>query len=203
MWLAASCDGQSNSREANMCEVPVFYATSEGQTRRVAEYVATKLREQGLSSKAIDITSPEARSLNWGCVSAAIVGASVHAGTHQRSAAAFIREFLDELNTRPSLFISVSLSISSKHQSEVNAARAIAQAFPMGLGWRPQRVVCVAGRLAYTQYGFLKRFIMRRIAAKQGGPTDTSRDYEMTDWETVRSIAEAVAAMIPHAALSA
>jgi menaquinone-dependent protoporphyrinogen oxidase len=47
----------------------------------------------------------------------------------------------------------------------------------------------VAGRLAYTQYGLLKRFVMRRIALKAGGPTDTSRDHEMTDWEQVRAVA--------------
>jgi len=31
---------------------------------------------------------------------------------------------------------------------------------------------------------------MRRIAKKEGGPTDTSRDHEMTDWTQVRDVAE-------------
>jgi len=36
----------------------------------------------------------------------------------------------------------------------------------------------------------LKRFVMRRIAVKAGGPADTSRDHEMTDWDQVRAAAD-------------
>jgi menaquinone-dependent protoporphyrinogen oxidase len=32
--------------------------------------------------------------------------------------------------------------------------------------------------------------MMRRIVAKAGGDTDTSRDYEYTDWADVRTFAE-------------
>ena len=87
------------------------------------------------------------------------------------------------------MFLSVSLSICSKLPDEVDSARRIASAFPEQLGWKAGRVVCVAGRLAYTQYGLLKRFVMRRIAVKAGGPADTSRDHEMTDWDQVRDVA--------------
>ncbi len=40
----------------------------------------------------------------------------------------------------------------------------------------------VAGALLYTKYNFLVRFVMRRIAKKGGPETDTSRDYEYTNW---------------------
>ena len=49
-------------------------------------------------------------------------------------------------------------------------------------GWRPARVLPVAGALAYSRYNFLIRFVMKRIARKAGAPTDTSRDYEFTNW---------------------
>ena len=58
----------------------------------------------------------------------------------------------------------------------------------------------MGGRLAYTQYGILTRFIMRGIAAKSGGPTDTSRDYEMTDWTQVRNLARDLAAQLVNQA---
>ena len=35
------------------------------------------------------------------------------------------------------------------------------------------------------RYNFLIRFVMKRIARKAGAPTDTSRDYEFTDWSTL------------------
>jgi menaquinone-dependent protoporphyrinogen oxidase len=56
--------------------------------------------------------------------------------------------------------------------------------------------VCLAGSLAYTQYSFFTRFIMKRIARRQGAPTDTSRDYEFTNWDDVARLAENVARRI-------
>ena len=61
-----------------MCELPVFYATTEGQTRRIAERLAALLHERGLDSRAIDVRSPDARDVDWVAVRAVAVGASVH-----------------------------------------------------------------------------------------------------------------------------
>jgi menaquinone-dependent protoporphyrinogen oxidase len=178
-----------------MCDVPVFFATSEGHTRRIAEVMAATLRELGLSSDAIDVSSPGARTLDWGAARAAIVAASIHMGKHQQAAEAFVRAHLAGLATRPTVFISVSLAICSKNPEEVAKARAIAQAFPDRLGWKPTQVACVGGRLAYREYGFITRWMMRRIAAAEGGPTDTSRNHDLTNWTEVQLLATDVAAL--------
>jgi menaquinone-dependent protoporphyrinogen oxidase len=39
----------------------------------------------------------------------------------------------------------------------------------------------------------LTRWIMRRMAAREGAPTDTRRDHEFTNWTSVREFARAVA----------
>jgi menaquinone-dependent protoporphyrinogen oxidase len=57
-------------------------------------------------------------------------------------------------------------------------------------------IVCFAGRLAYTKYGFLKRFLMKRIARKEGASTDTSRDHEFTKWSDVEQFAADMALLI-------
>jgi menaquinone-dependent protoporphyrinogen oxidase len=46
-------------------------------------------------------------------------------------------------------------------------------------------VLPVAGALAYSKYSFFVKLVMKTIAWKAGGPTDTSRDYEFTDWATL------------------
>ena len=66
-----------------MCDIPVFYATTEGQARRIAEVVAGHLREAGLDSQAIDVTSDRAACFSWARTRAAVLAASVHAGAHQ------------------------------------------------------------------------------------------------------------------------
>jgi menaquinone-dependent protoporphyrinogen oxidase len=174
-------------------DVPVFFATTEGQTRRIAERIAARLRQRSIDSRAIDMASPDAEAIDWARVRAAVVGASLHIGRHQKAAVAFVRRHLDALNGRPSAFFSVSLSAGSANPVEVQAAAELARRFVASAGWHPQQVDCLAGRLAYTQYGLLTRFFMRRIARKEGASTDTSRDHEYTDWNAVDALADRVA----------
>jgi menaquinone-dependent protoporphyrinogen oxidase len=177
------------------CDIPVFYATTEGQTRRIAERLAAIFREKGFTSRALDVASPNADYVDWPRVRAALVGASLHAHRHQRSAETFVREHAADLNAHPSAFFSVSLAAISPMSAERDAAAQIASKLPVRTGWHPNKIACLAGRLAYTQYGFLTRFIMKRIARRQDGPTDTTRDYEFTNWDDVARLADAVVQM--------
>lgn len=176
-----------------MCEVPVFYVTTDGQTGRIAEYLAGILRERGLDSRAIDLGALPPPRIDWKQVRGAIVGASLHAGRHQDVATAFVRVHRDDLNARASAFFSVSLSAASRNAAERIAAERLARGFAREAGWEPQIIACIAGRLAYTRYGWLKRLVMKRVARKEGGPTDTSRDHELTDWPMVKQLANAMA----------
>jgi menaquinone-dependent protoporphyrinogen oxidase len=175
------------------CEVPVFFATSEGQTRRIAERLAAVLHECGFDSRAIDVASPDAARVDWTRVQGALVGASLHAGKHQKAADRFVRAHASDLNVVPSGFFSVSLSAASKNLKEVDAAESLARAFPATRGWTPATIASVAGRLAYREYGFLIRWVIKRIARKEGAPTDTSRDYDLTNWTHVEKLAREMA----------
>ena len=53
-----------------MCDVPIFYATSEGQTRRIAERIAEEVRKHGLDSRAVEIISEESSHVDWSRVTA-------------------------------------------------------------------------------------------------------------------------------------
>src|SRR5436190_5351905 len=160
---------------------PVFFATSEGQTRRIAARFAAALRLDGLDSAIYNIADLQHVDLDWSGVRGAIVGASIHVGKHQPEVATFVSVHVTQLNRLQSLFFSVSMAAASQHPEEVLKAQEIATAFPAAHGWKPQRVISLAGRLAYTQYNFVVRPLMKRIARKEGGPTDTSRDHEFTD----------------------
>jgi len=66
-------------------------------------------------------------------------------------------------------------------------------------GWYPPLAEGIAGAIAYTRYNPFVRWQMRRICAKVGGPTDTSRDHELTDWTQVQRFAEAFARLLTRA----
>jgi menaquinone-dependent protoporphyrinogen oxidase len=175
--------------ESFTCDVPVFYATTEGQTRRIAERLASILHDHGFDSRAIDLATGDASHVDWTHVHGVVVGASLHVGTHQKVADKFVRLHAADLNNVPSAFFSVSLSAASRNPEEVEAARRLASEFPVSRGWTPAIIASVAGRLAYREYGFFIRLVMKRIARKEGAPTDTSRDYELTNWEDVEKLA--------------
>jgi menaquinone-dependent protoporphyrinogen oxidase len=124
---------------------------------------------------------------------AAVLGASLHMGSYQKRAVDFARRHRDSLNVIPSAFFGVSLAAASKNPQERAEASRIAKSFAAATGWCPSRIESFAGALAYRQYGFLVRFFMKRIARKEGGPTDTSRDHDLTDWSEVTCFANEMA----------
>ena len=182
-------------RQAIMGSVPVFYAATEGHTKLIAEQIASTFRGQGLDSEACAL-SEDMPTLNWPDVRDVVLGASLHGGSHQKTAVEFARHEASHLAVRPSAFFSVSLSAGSRKPAEVEVTRALAAASVKAAGWRPSRVACFAGKLAYSQYGLFKRQIMRFIAWREGAPPDTRRDYEFTDWAAVRRFALDVAAAV-------
>lgn len=179
-----------------MCDIPVFYATSEGQTERIAARLAAHFRERGFSSEAFRLGEADAATVDWSRARAIVLGASLHGGRHQREAAQFIRMYHHRLNAGISAFFSVSLAAASKRPGEAEQARRIAQAFVTQAGWHPSSVATVAGRLAYTRYGFFTRWIVRTIAGREGGSTDTTRDHEYTDWDAVVRFADEIIAAV-------
>lgn len=171
-----------------MARVLVAYGTSEGQTATIAERIGDALAAEGCDATLVHAKHPPA-DLEPGDYDGVIVGASIHMGTHQRYVGKFVREHLETLNRRPSAFFSVSLTAANAEPVDREPAREMLEGFLEETGWEPDRTLSVAGALRYSEYGLLKRVAMRRIAGKAGGDTDTSRDYEYTDWEAVAEFA--------------
>lgn len=170
-----------------MNRILVLYGTSNGQTRKIADAMGDAMRAGGLDVDVIEASGsidpdPE-------CYSGVIVAASVHAGGYQKPVGEWLRAHAARLGRMQTAFVSVCLSVLSKKETERKEAEAIPQRFVDGLRWRPTVIKIVAGALPYTQYNFFTRWIMKRIVSSAGGDVDTSRDYEYTDWDSVRSFA--------------
>lgn len=176
-----------------MPEFLICYGTGEGQTARVAERLAATLRDRGHEPTVVDLgAGPPARPVED--FDAALVGASLHYGRHQRAVRRFVHENRDALAARPSGFFQLSLATASDDPAERAAAAGLVDEFVEATGWQPDRVGLFGGALRYSQYGFLTRLVMKRIARKEGGATDTSRDHEYTDWAEVEAFARDFAA---------
>ncbi len=160
----------------------VVYGTTEGHTRKVAEFIAERLRRAGRSVDLVDSASPAAAQVAP-IYAGAFIGGSLHEGRHQSSLAHFIKANSAWLNAIPTAFFSVSLSMAGDNEGWRVEAQRLAGKFLADTGLNAGMVRLVAGALTYSQYDFLKRRIMKSIAQKAGGSTDTARDTEYTDWD--------------------
>jgi len=167
-----------------MANILIVYATRQGQTEKIARRIATVLRAQGHAAELFDADRPKETPALEG-FQAVFVGAPIHAGGYPRSVVRFVEEHHASLERVPSAFFSVGLAVASRTTDGRAETLPIVEKFILRTGWNPTRVELVAGALPYSKYNFLIRLVMRRISAKAGGDTDTSRDYEYTDWEGV------------------
>jgi menaquinone-dependent protoporphyrinogen oxidase len=170
-----------------MAKIMIGYGTTEGQTARIAEYIAEVIRSRGHEAQAVDLKrSPEVLLDSY---DAAIVGGSIHMGKHEEHVVDFVQKNRVGLERLPSAFFSVSLAA----HGDLENAHAYVENFEQQTGWRPAQVGLFSGALLYRQYGFIKRLMMKKIVSdKPGGlSTDTSRDHVYTDWDEVKRFAEA------------
>jgi menaquinone-dependent protoporphyrinogen oxidase len=165
----------------------ICYATTEGQTRKIAQAVAETLIKAGKKTALCDLA--ESGSLDARRYDAAILAGSVHIGRYQASLVHSIANWLDTLKTIPTGFISVSLSAASDDPKDQADAKACADRLFDETGWTPDLVHHAAGAFRYTRYDFFKRWAMRFIAMQKGAPADTSEDVEYTDWDALERFA--------------
>ena len=164
--------------------VLILYGTKYGQTAKIAGRIASLIEESGSVVTTHDIRAlPGDVSLD--AYDAVIIGASVIRGRHQRAVQEFVSRHYNILNRMPSALVSVSGSAASPDESGRADARRCAEEFLRATHWRPAMTELIGGAMAYSKYGPLLRWIMKQIAKRNGGPTDTSRDHELTDWAQV------------------
>lgn len=185
-----------------MKPIAILYATRQGQTRRIAEHIERRVGDQRHQAFALDVRDVH-EPLSLAGYEGVILAASVHAGKHEPEMVDFVKRHRDDLEESRATFLSVSLAeAGAEDGTRPDGERAKASAdvqhaidaFLAETGWRPHRVVAVAGALRYSQYNFLVRFVMKRIARKASMGTDTSRDYEYTDWKALDALVDDVVA---------
>lgn len=174
-----------------MSRILILYATTEGQTARIAERMAQALCSRGHAAQTCSAIAvgQDPRLSDYDAV---IIGASIHYGHHPGYFRALLRRHRAALEARPSAFFSVSLS-GGGPGAKPKAARRYVDVFLRQVGWHPAQTATFGGALQFSKYGAFKRMLMVMIVGIAGGDTDTSKDYEYTDWNAVDSFAETFA----------
>jgi menaquinone-dependent protoporphyrinogen oxidase len=86
-----------------MKPILVVYGTTEGHTRKIAEFIAEHVRRRGKHVDLVDSATPEASQVQP-IYSGVFIGGSVHHQRHQTALRHFVKENLAWLNVVPTAF---------------------------------------------------------------------------------------------------
>ena len=149
----------------------LFYATRDGQSRRIAERIAGRLAERGIPAFAARFGVGLAGAAKLAEARLAAVVVAVRYGRHLPEAEQFLAIYRALRAPPPLVLLSVNLTARKpgKDTAEGNAylRKSIARH-----RLTPVLALAIAGRLDYARYGWLDRQSIRFIMKLTGGPTD-------------------------------
>ena len=163
-------------------KVLISFASTEGQTRKIAERIAVHARELGHEASIYD-TATLLNVPSIDAFDAVIVAASVHEKRHQDSTTNFTIAHRDQLHLMPSAFISVSLSAATEDgQAE---ARGYVDRFITNTRWLHPKILMLGGALRLSETDYFQQQVLKDVLMKRGDTLAVDIDYEFTDWEAL------------------
>ncbi|WP_108683402.1 flavodoxin domain-containing protein [Methyloceanibacter sp. wino2] len=168
--------------------VLIVYGTTEGQTRKIAERVAKDVSDRGHSVEVHDAGESDAH-VDLNAFQAVVVAGSVHQEQHQKAIKNFATAHSEQLNARPSAFISVSFS-AALDDTRPEAQRYVDQ-FVELTGWQPRMTLLLGGAVRFTEYDYFQEQVVKFIVMKRGLAADDGGDREFTDWDALDGFVDA------------
>ncbi|NNE24855.1 MAG: protoporphyrinogen oxidase [Rhizobiales bacterium] len=155
------------------------FGTTEGQTGKIAEAIASQVRGMGHEVEVFDTTGLQG-DLNPELCDKIIVAASVHEQGHQESVEVFVAANRKTLQAKPTMFVSVSLAAA--FEGGMADAQGYADAFFDDLDWRPSQSLLIAGAVRHGAYGYYKEHILEHVVLQDRELDNPESDHEFTDW---------------------
>ncbi|HEY5924783.1 MAG TPA: flavodoxin domain-containing protein [Kofleriaceae bacterium] len=190
-WFVSQCVGPGLAVRLGMApfRVLIVFASSHGQTAKIAAAIAARLREHGAEVDVCDAlagTPPPPDDYD-------VVGLGSHVrhGKHDPVIHCYIDRNLSSLQARQSFFFSVSLTASDKPYLPDPGSYIYGTTY--ATAFRADSSAAFAGALPYRQYNPILRLLMKVRSSRHGHPVDTSRDHAFTDWSQVRLFADSIA----------
>ena len=164
-------------------KVLIVYGTTEGQTRKIAQFIADTMTDAGHSVEVVDGTNT--RDVVLDRFDKIVVAASVHLSHFHDGVLDFAERHHETLKARNAAFVPVSLSAASDDQEDIDGIHACVETFIRQTGWQPAHVEHVAGAFRFSRIDFFKTWALRHIADKKGIKVNPDEDLELTDWDAL------------------
>lgn len=167
-------------------KILIVYATTDGQTRKIARFCADHLTGAGYTVELMP--AGDAIGVELARFDGAILAGSVHVGGFQANLSDFVAAHSEALKAQRTLFLSVSLSAAGDEPEDWAGLTECVAKFQRDTGWTPGQILHVAGAFRFTQYDFFRAWAMRWIASRKGETVDPRADKEYTDWDALAKV---------------
>jgi len=166
--------------------VALYYATRDGQSRRIAEHISHQLAAASVFATPQDAAKVRVADLAGSSV--VVLVAAIRYGRHLPEAERFLEVYRSLSSPPPLALASVNL-VARKTVKTTVAGNPYLRKFIARHRLAPAVAVAFAGRLDYRRYGWLDRQIIRFIMLLTGGPTAPDTCVEFTSWPAVDEFA--------------
>ena len=175
-------------------KIAVFYSTRDGQSERIAQRIAARLCDSGMTTTLHVLTRNTQPTIEaQSC--AIVVVLAVRYGRMLPEAVEFLTVYASREHVPPLALAVVSLVARDKSRRTPQTNPYLRKTLAR-YGLRPALATAFGGRLNYPKYKFVDKQIIRLIMAMTGGVTDGHSDIEYTDWAQVDDFAAAIVALV-------
>jgi len=174
--------------------IAVYYATHDGQARRIAEHICGRLSEGGALAPPRNLALAQPAPQELADAALIVLVAAVRYGKHLAEADRFLSAYRSLAAPPPLALASVNLT-ARKPDKTTATGNAYLRKTIARHRLTPALAVAFAGRLDYRLYSWRDRQIIRFIMLLTGGPTDPATRIEYTSWDAVDDFADRIAAL--------
>ena len=172
----------------------LIYGSTDGQTEKIAGYIWQQIEKPGVEVAVYGANATPPKPEGFDGV---IIGSSIRNRQFQAPVENYILSNMPALNATPSILFTVSsaaINIRAKGTNswQLKGLNVLTGQLLKRTGWKPVLIEHIAGAVKYTRYSWAVKFGFWVMGKITGFDTDTSRDYEYTDWDAVSQFAQAV-----------
>lgn len=191
--VKAVCGGGPLSQEDQQ-DMELFYATRDGQSQRIAERIASRLAELGISALTQNLAAGQPAPSRLAEAELVAIIAAVRYGRLLPEAEQFLSTY--RALPKPPGLVLLSVNLTARKPGKDTAeGNVYLRKSIIRHRLTPVLALAIAGRLDYSRYGWMDRQLIRFIMKLTGGPTDPATRIEFTPWHAVDQVALRIAAL--------
>lgn len=162
-------------------KVLVIYASVEGQTAKIAGFVADEI--SGMGHEVGLVNADDSVEISLDGVEAVVLAGSVHQRRHTRNFEAMLSAQAADLKEIRTLLLSVSLNAA--FPEGFDEAQEYVDEMLMRTGLAPDKTILVGGALRTAKYDYFAMQVVRHVVMRNRPFDPAQTVHEFTDWDAV------------------